>query len=116
MISPSAESFAKLSRLQRPSIVQLMLPHTATIDLVPQPDVRDALCRTPRDFITPAKGCSINWPKLLTDAIEINCVDGSLCLTQEFQNHALDTENWTYSRAFVAAFPEIAACLPVKDG
>lgn len=115
MILPSPETFAQLSHLQRPSVCQLMLPHPATIDTVPHPDVRSALCRTPRDFIAAARGSSINWPKPLAEAVEIDSADGSLYLTQEFEEYALEIKNWSNGRAFVNTYPEIAACLPIRD-
>ena len=109
MISPSAENYANLYECQRPTIVQRMIPHSFAIDLHHHPAIRNTLCRKPHiDFITPARGNSINWPHDLDAAVEIDPSSGALNVTDSFETHAFDERNWTYGKEYVEAFPELA--------
>ena len=92
-----------------------MLPHSASADLMPVPVLRDALCRKPRDFITPAGKVFINWPRRLLDAVEVDEADGLLYPTEVFERHARDYRNWTFSREFVGVFPELGGLVEMND-
>lgn len=115
MIHPSAATYANLFHCQRPTLVQRTIPHSIVYDLIHQPDIRDAVCRRPRDFITPSVGTSMNWPKRLDQAIELDPISGSMHITKEFEQHGLDMDNWTYSTAFLKTFPELEGKLRVRD-
>lgn len=114
MICPSAETYASLFVSQRPTLVQRTIPHSAVVDMVHLPDLRDAVCRTPRDFLSSANGTSVNWPKRLDQAVEIDPDNGSLYITKEFEQHGLNLGNWTYSADFLQTFPELEGKLRVK--
>jgi hypothetical protein len=96
-------------------MAQLMLPHSAIYDLPQLAELRDALIRRPRDFVTPASKVSINWPKQLEDAVEVDYRDGSLYVTREFEAHAHDVSNWTYPSTFTRYFPEVQGVVRFKD-
>lgn len=114
MICPSAETYASLFPYQRPTLVQRTIPHSAVIDMLHLPDLRDALCRRPRDFLSSAHGISLNWPKSLDQAVEVHPTNGSLCLTEEFELHGSDLSNWTYSTGFLLVFPELQGKVRVR--
>ena len=92
-----------------------MIPHCASFDLVQRADVRNSLCRKPRDFITPALHNRFAWPKRIEDAIETDYETGSLRVTEEFSGYASDLCNWTYGSTYVHAFPELLHLVQVKD-
>jgi hypothetical protein len=96
-------------------MAQLMLPHSAIYDLPQLAELRDALIRRPRDFVTPAKRVSVNWPKKLEEAVEVDYRDGSLYTTPEFEAHAVDLANWTYPSTFTQFFPEVQGIVRFKD-
>ncbi|KAK5045468.1 hypothetical protein LTR84_009332 [Exophiala bonariae] len=115
MICPSAETYASLLPYQRPTLVQRTIPHSVVVDLLHLPDLRDAVCRRPRDFLSSAHGISLNWPKPLNQAVEVHPTNGSLYLTEEFKLHGSDLNNWTYSTDFLLVFPELQGKVRVRD-
>ncbi len=107
MIRPTAETYASVLDISRPTLVQRMIPHRAAFDLVHHPALRDALCRCPRDFLTSLQGVSVRWPKRIDEAVEVRGSNGSLKLTREFVQYALSMDHWSHSPSFIESFPEL---------
>lgn len=92
-----------------------MIPHSLLVDLGHRSELRAAIIRQPRDFVTPVKGNSVNWVKPLDAALEINPATASLHLTRTFKEHVMNQENWTYSKAYFEMFPEVHNMLRFKN-
>lgn len=70
-----------------------------------------------RDWLSPLRHAnwSLNWPSDLNAAVEYDPVTNTRRLTPEFINHFLEYNNWSISREFLAAFPELSGRIRVHD-
>jgi hypothetical protein len=79
--------------------------------------VRDALIYHMRDWLSQLgkANWSINWPFDQTAAIEHDLVTNIRRLTAKFIAHIRKYDNWSVSREFLQAFPELSGRIRVHD-
>ncbi|OJD34415.1 bzip transcription factor [Diplodia corticola] len=108
MINPTAETYAKMPDLIKPTPMQMMVPHISPLDTVPLPALREALVDDLRDWVTACAGSlSVNWPHGMDQAVEHDPTDDHFYLTQKFLDHASTPSNWSVGRDFIDQFPEL---------
>lgn len=108
LVAPSPEAYRRLPAGQRPTIAQRLIPHSAAIDLVTEPEARTVLCQRPRDFVTAYMGTRLTWPRTLEEAVERD-EQGRLHLTSEFEAFIVGNNSLAFSANFLAAFPECSS-------
>ncbi|EKG18284.1 hypothetical protein MPH_04479 [Macrophomina phaseolina MS6] len=116
MINPTAETYASMPDLIKPTPIQMMVPHISPLDTVPLPALRETLVDDLRDWVTACAGSlSVNWPYGMDACIQKDPVDGRFYLTKEFINHACNANNWTVGSDFFKIFPELRGRVRVSD-
>lgn len=78
------------------------------------PVLRDALVVNLRDWFTPGRSLSVNWPHTLEECLERHPEDGSLRLSNIFMEHVQKYENWSVDSDFIKCFPELQGRIRVK--
>jgi len=83
-----------------------------------RPALRNALVRDLRDFVVLFQigGTSINWPHSIDEAIHISPETGHATVSDAFAKHASNVDNWSFTHAFMDAFPEMAGHVRVVKG
>lgn len=116
LISPTRENFERLPLWCRPVPCQLTISHAIWIDLIPWPDMRAEMVRNPdlypfdQFFVPHSKTESLNWDH--SDEamyVEGSNADGEYVLSQMYETHIRDLNNWTLGPAFAREFPVLAS-------
>ncbi|KAK8169291.1 hypothetical protein IWX90DRAFT_172581 [Phyllosticta citrichinensis] len=108
MVNPTAETYARMPDMIKPTPCQMMVPHISPIDTVPLPGMREALVHNLRDWVAACAGSlSVNWPHGLDASLEADPLTGRLYLTRTFEEHASKLENWSVEMTFLEIFPEL---------
>lgn len=108
MVNPTAETYARMPDMIKPTPCQMMVPHISPIDTVPLPAMREALVHNLRDWVAACAGSlSVNWPHGLDASLETDPLTGRLYLTRKFEEHASKLENWSVESTFLEIFPEL---------
>ena len=117
MLDPTAENYARIPELIRPTHSQMLVPHSPCVDLVALPEMREALLKEYRDWLTPMMSLTLDLPYSMPQAIEIDPYTSNMCLTRAFEQHVTDPANWVFtSSAVLESFPELADKLRVRTG
>ncbi|KAK8237629.1 hypothetical protein HDK77DRAFT_174153 [Phyllosticta capitalensis] len=108
MVNPTADTYARMPDLIKPTPCQMMVPHISPIDTVPLPMIREALVHNLRDWVAAcAYSLSVNWPHGLDACIETDPLTGRLYLTRKFEEHVSTMDNWSVDSNFLEYFPEL---------
>ncbi|KAJ8116180.1 hypothetical protein OPT61_g2333 [Boeremia exigua] len=120
-ISPTFENYNQMPLWLRPTVTQITVPHSAWIDNIPWPGVRDLLIRHPDVYIFEdfseyySQNVTVNWK--FDDSDAVAHVKGNVVLHSIFEKHVRKLENWTVSGSFQRRFPEMVPFIfgKVKD-
>jgi len=117
LLAPTQANYAKIPDMMKPTPSQLMIPHIGAIEMLPIGPVRDALIYHMRDWLSQhgKANWSINWPFDRDTAIEQDLVTNVRRLTNKFIEHIREYDNWSISREFLHAFPELSGRIRVHD-
>jgi len=118
MICPTPETYAEVPECQRPTPTQCFIPHMPAIDLFPIPAMRDMLCISLEDWMTPLTqvGLSCNWPYTMKEALETDVVTGSVRVSERFGQHVSKSENWSLNSYALSLYPELVGKIRIEDG
>ncbi|KAK4551250.1 hypothetical protein LTR86_011271 [Recurvomyces mirabilis] len=112
MILPSTENYRRVPSFMRPTDTQVEVPHSMCFDLIPWPDIRDALILDPtyhhtlaRTSLGIAPFLSVNWQYSPGDIIEFDMSDGTWKLSALFERHIEDAGNWSVEHEAVDRMP-----------
>ncbi|KAG9949598.1 hypothetical protein KCU85_g4149, partial [Aureobasidium melanogenum] len=112
ILFPTSEHYRRIPALMRPLPSQRFIPHSPALDLAPHPAIRGVLMTafneewlTPENQITAAP--IINWQHGLDKTVYHDEVTGCLRFTKQFEDHACDPNNWTFSKRVLDVFPSI---------
>jgi len=106
LISPTAETYARIPDHSKPTMKQRFIPHIPPIDAFPSAEGRDGMIDNLRDYVTvTANHMSINWH--YGDSCLVKR-DGRIFLSAEFLEHCQDVTNYSVTRGALDVFPEIA--------
>ena len=121
MVYPTQANYERLPDWYTPRPSQLFTPHPAWLDYLPWPRLRDKLVdaypQYPFEnwFIPFTSGLSVNWPYEPTDCLLSTSEHEESTINPVFERHVMRLENWSVGPAFVAAFPELADTVRVKQ-
>ncbi|KAK5053121.1 hypothetical protein LTR84_002095 [Exophiala bonariae] len=117
LLSPTQAAYAKIPDMMKPTPSQRMIPHIGAIEILPLGPLRDALIHHMRDWLSQLKSTnwSVNWPHDLNAAIAHDPVTNTRKLTPKFIEHVLEYDNWSVSRDFLNAFPELTGRIRVHE-
>lgn len=106
---PSAENYARIPAMARPTSLQRIKPHPAWVDLMVFPAFRDALVNNVRDWVEPCvrAGWQLLWKRPLEEALMHDTRSQRIFLTSEFASFVAKPENWLMQRTILQDFPEI---------
>ncbi|KAK7515291.1 uncharacterized protein IWZ02DRAFT_62426 [Phyllosticta citriasiana] len=108
MVNPTAETYARMPDMIKPTPCQMMVPHISPVDTVPLPAMREALVHNLRDWVAACAGSlSVNWSHGLDACVETDPLTGRIYLIREFEEHVSKHENWSVDSAFLDFFPEL---------
>ena len=113
-IHRSQETYERIPDWMTPRPSQLFHPHPAWVDFLPFPRMRDKLTRiyptVPFDefFIPYTTTVSLNWP--YDDQAVLMAAPNSeeYALTPLFEEHIMDSGNWTLGDGFARSLPQLA--------
>jgi hypothetical protein len=99
-----------------PEILHVVPGDTKLIQLIRGP-MRDALIYYMRDWLSELSKANwtVNWPLDREAAIERDPTAGKTRLTAKFIDHISDYDNWSVSRDFLIAFPELSGRIRIHD-
>ncbi|KAF2840056.1 hypothetical protein M501DRAFT_932018 [Patellaria atrata CBS 101060] len=110
-ILPTAELYALMPPMIRPTRHQRCLPHAMPLDLVPHPVIREALLGQYRDWLSPGTlhsgATSVGWPYSIESAVSVDSLTGRRVLTNAFIEHATNPDNWSLDKSIRDMYPEI---------
>lgn len=109
MLNPTADTYALVPGIIRPTKLQRMVPHPAPLDISPFGALRDSLITNWTDFISSMweAGIDISWPHTLNECFAFDVQTGKLHVSPLFAEHACNQENWKFGRKFAEAFPDL---------
>ena len=119
MLVPTAKRYADVPDILKPRPVQRIVAHHVAIDFLPFPRLREELVRDLKDFMTalPAAKLSVNWRSEDVDsAIIPDPLQGCLRLTEEFEKHVIDHNNWSIGESILETFPELRGSIRLVAG
>lgn len=109
LLVPTAESYANIPLVARPTRLQTMKPHPAWIDLMIFPTFRNALVNKLRDWVGPCTQAEwqVLWSRPLEDALLQDSATGRTYLNSQFTSYVVDPKNWSMRRSILEDFPDI---------
>lgn len=117
LIYPSAETYASVPEIMRPTIAQRMIPHPAQVDLFLFPGLRDSMLIETGDFVGGVieSGMELEWPYSLNEAFVFDTMTGKLQVSPLFVAYATDSSKWKVGRRFLNKFPHLKNVVNVSD-
>ncbi|KAJ5683449.1 hypothetical protein N7462_006614 [Penicillium macrosclerotiorum] len=112
-LSSSKHDYEAMPRWLRPTALQITAPHSAWIDNLPWPHMRDLLIEDPQKYPYStfselySPHVSVNWPYDPMDTVLM--VGNDMVLNPIFEKHIQRLENWKVSGPFCETLPELAA-------
>ncbi|OAL39657.1 hypothetical protein AYO20_01054 [Fonsecaea nubica] len=112
-VYPVARSYEDVPAFYRPTKAQECVPHPVSIDFLAFPELRDILTKHPalylenhtqfdRDF---TESVTVQWPRL--EPVFITDEQGNAVrLTDEFESHIFDYDNWAMRDRWFDAYPQ----------
>lgn len=109
MLHPTADTYALVPGIIRPTKLQRMVPHPAPLDISPFAVLRDSLISNWTDFISAMweAGIDISWPHTLNECFTFDVQTGKLHVSPLFAEHACNQANWKFGQKFAEAFPNL---------
>ncbi|KAE8345044.1 hypothetical protein BDV24DRAFT_159878 [Aspergillus arachidicola] len=114
-LSSSKFDYEEMPRWLRPTAVQITVPHSAWIDNLPWPQMRDTLIENPDKYpysnfsALYSPNVSVNWPYDPMDTVME--VENGMILNPIFEKHIRKLENWNVSGPFKEYLPGLAAAI-----
>ncbi|KAK7889947.1 hypothetical protein LTR67_008411 [Exophiala xenobiotica] len=110
LILPNEKTFASIPDILKPTSAQMRFPHSVAIDFLPIPTLRDILVRKPQDWHAPLSKCkyNCNWDDNMGPAIITDPVTGRRQLSEQFEKHICDYQNWTSGKSILETWPDLA--------
>ncbi|KAK5232138.1 hypothetical protein LTR47_006667 [Exophiala xenobiotica] len=110
LILPNEKTFAGIPGILKPTSAQMRFPHSVAIDFLPIPTLRDILVRKPQDWNIPLSECkySCNWDDTMGPAVITNPVTGRRQLSEQFEKHICDYQNWTVGNSILKTWPDLS--------
>jgi hypothetical protein len=105
-IFPTAENYARMPAIARPTRLQRAKPHPAWIDLMIFPAFRDALIEKQRDWVGPCTRAE--WKVCWSGSVAVVQMADRMVLSDAFIAYVVNPQNWTMRRCILEDFPEIA--------
>lgn len=118
LLIPTMKRYADVPDILKPLPIQRMTPHHVAIDFIPLPPIRDALVRNFRDWVTalPAAQISVNWTGTMDEAVVRDEEFGYLRLSEAFEKHVTDYDNWSVGESILKTFPELRRGIKLDTG
>ncbi|KAL9106556.1 MAG: hypothetical protein Q9187_008545, partial [Circinaria calcarea] len=119
-VAPTRENYDRLPEWMRPTPLQFSTPHSAWLDYLPWPRVRDMMVANYRSypfddwFIPYTTSLSINWPYDDNDTILSDPASDEMSINPLFEQHLRKLNNWSLGPAFAQAHPELAECVRIE--
>lgn len=109
LIYPSAETYASIPDIMRPTMSQRMIPHPAQLDLFLFPGLRDSMLTQIGDFVGAVieSGMELLWPYTVNEAFVFDLRTGRLQVSPLFIAYTTDTSKWRVGRRFLDKFPHL---------
>ncbi|KAF9886164.1 hypothetical protein FE257_011989 [Aspergillus nanangensis] len=110
-LCPTDSNYEAMPRWLRPTAIQITIPHSAWIDNIPWPQVRDILIQNPEKYPHSvfselySQHVTINWPYGSMDTVFNQ--DDHVILNPIFEKHVRRLSNWTVSSQFKDYLPEM---------
>jgi hypothetical protein len=110
LILPNEKTFAGIPSILKPTATQMRFPHSVAIDFLPIPTLRDILVQKPQDWHIPLSKCkySCNWDDSIGPAIITGPVTGRRHLSEQFEKHICDYQNWTVGKSILETWPDLS--------
>ncbi|KAK5281103.1 hypothetical protein LTS03_011700 [Exophiala xenobiotica] len=110
LILPNEKTFAGIPSILKPTATQMRFPHSVAIDFLPISTLRDILLKKPQDWHIPLSKCkySCNWDDSIGLAIITDPVTGRRQLSEQFEKHICDYQNWTVGKTILETWPDLS--------
>ncbi|CAI7645549.1 unnamed protein product [Penicillium pancosmium] len=111
-LSSSRFDYEQMPRWLRPTALQITVPHSAWIDNIPWPQMRDAFIESPSRYpystfsALYSPNVTVNWPYDPMDAVKE--VENGMILNPIFEKHIRRLKNWKLSSRFEEYLPGLA--------
>ena len=107
LILPTARNYAKIPPKIRPTRLQRLIPHPASVDVVAMPFFRDAAIHDMRDFVGAfaRAGLGVHWPYTVNEALIADPATGRVFAAPDFATHVGNPKNWILGKNVLKDFP-----------
>ncbi|GKU20966.1 unnamed protein product [Fusarium langsethiae] len=122
-IEPTQENYDRLPEWMVPLPCQTTISHSAWLDHIPFPKMRERLILDhnpslyPFDnfFVPFTTTLSLSWPYEETDTLLQDPESDELMINPVFERHLRNLDNWKLGDAFAKAFPNLAGTFNLKQ-
>lgn len=112
-IKPCLETYEDMPSWFSPRPSQLMCAHPSWVSQIKFPKLRDRvinnqhLYANDRFLAMYTAGLRVNWPFRDVDIFRFE--NGKVGVTDLFETHILDVDNWSLGEPFISTYPELAS-------
>lgn len=111
-VHPCLETYEGMPSRLKPQPSQLAVPHEQWVSHLQFPNMRDIVIERQDVYANLnflnlfTQSIRVNWPYRDIDTIDLKA-DGSVVISDLFEKHILDTNNWSMTTPFTRAYPEM---------
>lgn len=115
-ICPSREHYEEIPLWLRPTPKQCWVPHSANLEYLPWPQVRDALISDKQASVeVTVNTLSVNWPFSDADILYMDQSTNHLTLAPAFKAHIASLSSWSLASSVLTNLPQLTGLAKFDD-